>query len=826
MTTSLTGSMKKLLILLAAAVFVLLAGDAGFGITASAAEGSQAWGATLPEYAKVTQMNVVSDGKADPSGGKSSSNAIQKCLDKAKGMTAPAECLEVIIPAGVYRITKGLKVYSNTRIICEEGAELRRCYDGGSIMSVEIMGGGYDGAENIFIQGGTWNGNVEEYGNINTVSNIRIGHANNIVMRGMNIISNKNGHHIEIGGARGITIDGCSFSGYYGNIMKEAIQLDVMNCEELFAGYAPFDDTPCDNILIRGCTFSDIPRAIGSHSAVAGVYYTNVTMTDNTFNNISNYALFLYNYKHCTIRNNHFYNCGAGILFNYMTDENFRHYFPAVQGLGWSSNYIDGNADTIIEGNDIDTVVTGLQSQPFGVKIYGASVSGTMNYPGANYYLSNIDIRNNTINSAYSGIIMNNVYDSGVSGNNITAKADGAGGYLINANYCFNCGFGTNTLTGGLKSGLSAANSSGLNAEGNIISNCTDVGMLMTAVSGSDISKNSFVDNALGGIKLTDGCGEFSCAKNVIRGGGYAMKVVSSGSGKDIKLKNNDITACDVGISCASGGMAYMVGNSFEAVGQKVTADSDGLVTLSKPRDFAAEEVNPDNIRLTWKSVDEAAGINLYRKKIGTDLFQIIATGDSGTIFQDDSLEQGTSYVYKLVPFIYVGEQKIESSPSDEVMARTKVSMNSVEVNCASVAGFTARPVAPEFSVSFGGRQLIPGVDYDYAFENNLYIGKASLVLSGRGDYVGSQTVNYEIKLGAPQVMETSGKVKGFAGATERKKYDVKAVRRSPEVLAVGNTPKDPFRRTIDSITMQTGFEITSFRSTWGSSGSGYIFGA
>ena len=168
MTTSLTGSMKKLLILLAAAVFVLLAGDAGFGITASAAEGSQAWGATLPEYAKVTQMNVVSDGKADPSGGKSSSNAIQKCLDKAKGMTAPAECLEVIIPAGVYRITKGLKVYSNTRIICEEGAELRRCYDGGSIMSVEIMGGGYDGAENIFIQGGTWNGNVEEYGNINT----------------------------------------------------------------------------------------------------------------------------------------------------------------------------------------------------------------------------------------------------------------------------------------------------------------------------------------------------------------------------------------------------------------------------------------------------------------------------------------------------------------------------------------------------------------------------------------------------------------------------------------------------------------------------------
>lgn len=821
MTTSFRERIRKLLVTVAAGAAMLLAGS----ITASAAEGSQASGAVLPEYARVTTVNVITDGKADPEGGKSSSSAIQKCLDKAKGMTAPAECLEVYIPAGVYRITKGLKVYSNTRIICEEGAELRRCYDGGSIMSVEITGGGYDGASNIFIQGGTWNGNVEEYGNVNTFSNIRIGHANNIVLRGMNIISNKGGHHIEIGGARAITIDGCSFSGYYGTVMKEAIQLDVMNCEELFAGYAPFDDTPCDNIVIRGCTFSDIPRAIGSHSAVAGIYYTNVTMTDNTFINISNYALFLYNYKHCTIRNNHFYNCGAGILFNYMTDENFRHYFPSVNGLGWSSNNIDGNADTIIEGNEIDTVVTGLQAYPFGIKVYGASVSGTWNYPGANYYLSNIDIRNNTINSAYCGIIMNNVYDSGVSGNNIAAKADGAGGYLINANYCFNCGFGTNTLTGSLKSGLSAANSSGLNAEGNIIVNCTDVGILMTAVSGSDISKNSFQDNLLGGIKLTDGCSEFSCTKNVIRGGGYAMKVVGSGSGKDIKLKNNDITSCDVGISCASGGMAYMVGNSFEAVSQKVTSDSDGLVTLSKPRDFAAEEVNSDNIKLTWKSVDEAAGINLYRKKVGTGEYQIIATGDSGTIFQDESLEQGTSYIYKLVPFIYVGEQKIENTPSDEVAARTKVSMSSVEVRCPTAAAFTGRPVTPEFKVSFGGRELVNGIDYVYSYENNLYAGKASLVLTGRGSYVGSRAVDYEIKLDAPRINEAAAKPLGFAGMTDRKSYSVKVELSGREVLAVNDTPLDPVQRTLDSMTMQTGFKITSYCGAWGSSGSGFVFG-
>ena len=793
----------KTVVTAAAGAAVLAAG----AVTASAAEGSQAWGASLPEYAMVTSLDLVADGRADNSGSKSSSNAFQKCLDKARNMTAPAECLEIYVPAGTYKITKSLRVYSNTRIICEDGALIQRCYDGGAILSTNPGAGGFDSAENILIQGGTWDGNTANYGGVSTFSNIRVGHASNVVLRGMNIINNKAGHHIEIGGARGVTIDGCRFSGYYGDAMKEAIQLDVMNCEELFAGYAPFDDTACDNIIIRGCTFSGIPRAIGSHSAVAGIYYTNVTITDNTFEDISNYALFLYNYKHCTIRNNTFVSCGAGILFNYMTDESFRHFFPSVNGLGWSSNRIDGNADTIIENNQIDTIVTGLQVFPFGIKVYGASVNGTWNYPAANYYISNVDIRNNNINSAYSGILMTNVYDGSVSGNSITAKADGAGGHLIDVDYCYNCGFGTNTLIGSLKSGFHAEYCSGLNAEGNIFANCASVGILMNGVSDTGISKNSFQDNVLGGIKLADGCAEFTCSNNVIRGGGYAIKVTGSGSGKDIKLKSNDISACETGIACAENGKAYMVGNTFEAVAKKVTADSDGLVTLSKPRDFAAVDVGCDKIRLTWKSSDEAAGINLYRRTGGGE-YVIIASGDSGTIFEDSSLEQGTNYTYKLVPFIYVGEEKVDNTPSDEVATRTKISMNSAEIRCVSLAGFTGRAVTPTFSVKYKGRELIPGVDYDYAYSNNLYMGKAALTLTGKGEYIGTQDHYYEIKMGAAPIVDAAAKTPGLAGMAERKHPSVNVKVRSREVLAVSDVPMDMFTRSIESIEMQSPYKV------------------
>lgn len=45
----------------------------------------------------------------------------------------------------------------------------------------------------------------------------------------MHVKNNENGHHMEIGGAADVTIEGCTFTGYTGYRKKEAIQLDCMN---------------------------------------------------------------------------------------------------------------------------------------------------------------------------------------------------------------------------------------------------------------------------------------------------------------------------------------------------------------------------------------------------------------------------------------------------------------------------------------------------------------------------------------------------------------------------------------------------------------------
>ncbi|MBR1724070.1 MAG: right-handed parallel beta-helix repeat-containing protein, partial [Ruminococcus sp.] len=370
-------------------------------VTAHAAGGSGAWGASVTDSDSSKKINVVKKYKADPDGKKDSRHAIQAALNYAKEHGSPSNRQMVYLPAGTYKIDAPLRIYSNTDLLLDKDATVLRCFNSGCMIRNYTNGvGGYAGSENISIRGGTWDGNTAEYNSAYSFSNIRIGHAKNVLIRNTTVINNKNGHHIEAGGVSGLTIEGCYFGGYMGSLLKEAIQLDVMNCYEVFAGYAPFDDTPCENVIIRNNTFKNLMRGIGSHSAVVGKYYTDVTITGNTFSNVSDLCVMLYNYRKCTISNNVITDCGAGITFNYMSDENFKHYFSPVAGFDTAAANIIHDADTVISGNDITTYLTAPQEWPFGIKVYGAYTKATATMPEADYYITNVDIKDNIVRSS------------------------------------------------------------------------------------------------------------------------------------------------------------------------------------------------------------------------------------------------------------------------------------------------------------------------------------------------------------------------------------------------------------------------------------------
>ncbi|MCR5143119.1 MAG: right-handed parallel beta-helix repeat-containing protein [Ruminococcus sp.] len=803
---------------------IALAAFAALPITAHAAGGSGAWGASVSDADASKKINVVKKYKADPEGKKDSRHAIQAALNYAGENGSQNDRVMVYLPKGTYKISGSLKIYSNTDLLLDDDAKIVKCFDSGCMLRNESSGaGGYSGAENISIRGGTWDGNTSSYGGAYAFSNIRIGHAKNILIRNTSIINNKNGHHLECGGVSGMTIENCYFGGYSGSLLKEAIQLDIMNCYEVFAGYAPFDDTPCENVIIRNNTFKNLMRGIGSHTAVVGKYYTDITITGNTFNNVNDLCMMLYNYRRCSVTGNVITDCGAGITFNYISDENFKHFFSPVAGFDSAAANINHDADTVISGNDISTFLTSAQDWPFGIKIYGGYTKATSTMPEADYYVNNIDILNNVVRSSDAALKINDTNTCTVSGNTFTTIDGGNDVQLCNITYASSLDINDNTVKNSRKSGLNIDNCKTVTVEGNTMSGNSGVAVLCRNTTDSKVSRNNLSKNDVGGVKLDTGCGSMTVEKNVIKQeAGYGVKLTGCGSGTDIKVKGNDFSGGELGIICTKEGKALLQNNSFEAVADKVSADAEGLVTLTKAKRFAAEEITDDKIKLTWKAISEADGIGVFRRTAGGE-YEHIASVESGSIFQDERLFSGTNYFYKLVPYIIINDNMSGNTESEEIEARTKVNIENAYIECVSEAGFTGRPVCPKFRIIANSNDLVEDVDYVCSYQNNIYTGTALISVTGRGDYIGTLNYNFEITIDAPAVNDAARRVnRAIFGKLPQRRYHVTCTSISSQLLADSDVKLNAAQRSIDALRLAVPVKTSSETAIW--NGSGYNF--
>lgn len=71
-------------------------------------------------------------------------------------------------------------------------------------------------------------------------------------------------------------------------------------------------------------------RGVGSHSAVDGVFVSNVVVTNNTFENVYNEPIKIINYKDTVISNNQINNCKHGILVHTRLNES--SYYDPLPG--------------------------------------------------------------------------------------------------------------------------------------------------------------------------------------------------------------------------------------------------------------------------------------------------------------------------------------------------------------------------------------------------------------------------------------------------------------------------------------------------------------
>lgn len=473
--------------------------------------------------------------------------ALDAALKAAAEKATSSKKMTVIVPKGTYKINeKGLHIYSNTTLDLSKGVTLKYSgkkshpmlmtgtngsYKGKSDYNNSSLCKGYKGFENITVKGGKWVSTKK-----NTSNTMRFFHAKNITLDGVTLSGGGGVHQVEVAAINGFYVKNCTFKDFGDYSAKntrkqEALQMDIPCSEEVYPSTYE-DGTVMKNVEIVGCTFSNVPRGVGSHTLLNGAYSTNIKINNNTFKNIAEEAIVGLNYVNCEIKNNTIENCGGGILFQFFKATPESITTTIFDGKKAYKGKIQHDAKTVISGNTIVTKYTKTCDEVQGIKIYGLNFTESKKgrdgkkIPKGNYYISGVTVENNSITTAGYGIHMMDTRDCVVRNNTIVGKGvvssdpkkDKYDGIIVE-NYGENTSVTGNTISNMQRNGIFVQVSTSLSAlENNNISDCKRAGINFYDKSGTtaDVTNNVIKNCATNGIFLSGNCKVPNIIKNTL----------------------------------------------------------------------------------------------------------------------------------------------------------------------------------------------------------------------------------------------------------------------------------------------------------------------
>jgi hypothetical protein len=246
----------------------------------------------------------------------------------------------VYVPSGLWNLSAGLRIYSNTTLLMSKFAYMRKEYSGASMLWNGDSGASYSeysGQSNIKIIGGDWDCRGSAYPSI--PSNIfSFAHGDNIVIE-QSTFRNVGGYHaIEINSSKTVRIKDCKFIGFVdtgGRSYSEAIQIDGAFRSSLFGEFGAYDKTVCKDVIIEGCYFGPSgfagtvvwPTGVGSHSAdtdgstvLAERHHEEIKVINNTFDGMTEYAVRSDAvWREAIIQGNNFSECAGGVGLGFRT---------------------------------------------------------------------------------------------------------------------------------------------------------------------------------------------------------------------------------------------------------------------------------------------------------------------------------------------------------------------------------------------------------------------------------------------------------------------------------------------------------------------------
>ncbi len=245
---------------------------------------------------------------------------------------------------------------------------------------------------------------------------------------------------------------------------------------------------------------------------------------------------------------------------------------------------------------------------------------------------------------------------------------------------------------------------------------------------------------------------DLNCSSSVTIVAGQSKNIgaSSSTSGAVLTYKSTTPYICTVdkngNVTALKTGTGYVT----------VTASANGYNSVSKDVKIVVSKKSLNNGLITLSETSYVYD-GTYKKPAATVTFggKVLQEGKDYTISYRNNLNVGVTTVIATGMGDYTGY-------TSKNFTITKRAMTGGTVSVASSVSFTGSNITPSVTVKVAGRTLTNGTDYTVSYSNNKNVGKATVKITGKGNYSGSLSAKFDIVPAKQQIQKLETKYKGF----------------------------------------------------------------
>ena len=245
---------------------------------------------------------------------------------------------------------------------------------------------------------------------------------------------------------------------------------------------------------------------------------------------------------------------------------------------------------------------------------------------------------------------------------------------------------------------------------------------------------------------------DLNCSSSVTIVAGQSKNIGASSSTSGAVLTYKSTTPYICTVDKNGNVTAFKTGTGYVTV----TASANGYNSVSKDVKIVVSKKSLNNGLLTLSETSYVYD-GTYKKPAATVTFggKVLQEGKDYTISYRNNLNVGVTTVIATGMGDYTGY-------TSKNFTITKRALAGGTVSVASSVSFTGSNITPSVTVKVAGRTLTSGTDYTVSYSNNKNVGKATVKITGKGNYSGSLSAKFDIVPAKQQIQKLETKYKGF----------------------------------------------------------------